>query len=206
MEPDSTGGTSVSLLLRLRQEPADQTAWRDFVRRYGRRIYLWCRQWQLQDADAEDVTQNVLVILAEKLREFRYDPAGSFRAWLKTVAHHAWGKYVAGLQRPGRGSGDSGVLPQLHAVAARDDLAAKLEEEFDRELLDFALLRVAQRVEPHTWQAFHQTAMEGRSAAETAARLSVPVATVYVARSRVQKMVQEEIRQLESGHLGKDEG
>ena len=75
MDPVHADATSLSLLLRLRRSPADQSAWREFVARYGRRIFLWCRQWDLQEADAEDVTQNVLAILAERLRTFEYDPA-----------------------------------------------------------------------------------------------------------------------------------
>jgi RNA polymerase sigma-70 factor (ECF subfamily) len=197
MDPAAASTTDVSLLMRLTHDPQDQAAWRDFVKRYGRQLYLWCRRWQLQEADAEDVTQNVLVILAERLRTFHYDPAGSFRAWLKTVAHHAWGRYVAGRQRPGQGSGDSAVLAALDSLAARDDLAARLEEEFDRELLELAMLRVAQRVEPHTLKAFQLLAIDGLSGAEAAARLGVQVGMVYVARGRVQKMLQEEIALLE---------
>jgi RNA polymerase sigma-70 factor (ECF subfamily) len=191
--------THVSLLLRLRQDPSDQTAWRDFVKRYGAQIYAWCRRWDCQEADAEDVTQNVLLILAEKMREFTYDPAGSFRAWLKTVSQHAWSRYVERQQHPGRGSGGSDVLPVLHSVEARDDLVTRLEEEFDRELLDLAMLRVAQRVEAHTWQAFHLLALDGVPGQEIAARLNMPVGMVYVARSRVQKLIQEEIRQMDGG-------
>ena len=200
MDPVHADVTSISLLLRLRHSPADQSAWREFVARYGRRIFLWCRQWDLQEADAEDVTQNVLAILAERLRTFEYNPGGSFRAWLKTVAHHAWGKYVTQLAKPGRGSGDIDTPPRLLSVEARDDLAARLEEEFDRELLDLAMLRVAQRVEPHTWQAFTLTALDGLPGSDVAARLGIPVALVYVGRSRVQKMLKDEIQQLEVGH------
>ena len=82
--------TSATLLARLRQVPPDQAAWAQFTERYGRKVYGWCRQWNLQEADAEDVTQNVLLKLAEKMQTFVYDPARSFRAWLKTVARHAW--------------------------------------------------------------------------------------------------------------------
>ncbi len=153
----------------------------------------------MQDADAEDVTQLVLLILAEKMRDFRYDPNGSFRAWLKTVAHHAWSKYLASQQRPGRGSGDSEMLPVLASLAARDDLAARLEDEFDRELLDLAMLRVAQRVEPHTWKAFQMLAIDGLSGAEAAAKLGMQVGMVYVAKGRVQKLLQGEILLLERG-------
>src|SRR5262245_59082615 len=128
----NASATHVSLLLRLRQDPSDQPAWRDFVKRYGARIYNWCRHWNCQEADAEDVTQNVLLVLAERMREFTYDPAGSFRAWLKTVAQHAWSRHVERQRRPGHGSGGSGVLPVLHSVEARDDLVTRLAEEYDR--------------------------------------------------------------------------
>src|SRR3954453_20425434 len=82
--------TRVALLTRLRHDPFDQAGWDEFVERYGRLIYRWCRQWKLQDADAEDLTQIILVKLTQKLRAFTYDPSRSFRGWLKTVAHHAW--------------------------------------------------------------------------------------------------------------------
>jgi RNA polymerase sigma-70 factor (ECF subfamily) len=49
--------TSPTLLERVRSAPADQQAWDEFVERYGRKIYAWCRQWGLQETDAEDVTQ-----------------------------------------------------------------------------------------------------------------------------------------------------
>jgi len=185
--------------MRVGRDPGNKGAWRDFVQRYGRQVFLWCRHWQLQEADAEDVTQIVLLILAEKMRDFRYDPNGSFRAWLKTVAHHAWSKYVSSQQRPGRGSGDSAMIPVLESLAARDDLATRLEEEFERELLDLAMLRVAQRVEAHTWKAFQLLAIDGRSGAEAAAQLGMQVGMVYVAKGRVQKLLQEEIRLLERG-------
>src|SRR6266487_1159865 len=82
--------TCPTLLARLRHDPSNESAWEEFVEHYGRHIYRWCRQWKLQDADAEDVTQDILVKLTQKLRAFTYDPSRSFRGWLKTVAHHAW--------------------------------------------------------------------------------------------------------------------
>src|SRR5262249_11538502 len=101
--------TRGSLLARLRQDPTDQAGWDEFVEHYGRHIYRWCRRWKLQDADAEDVTQDILAKLARKLRTFAYDPAGSFRGWLKTVAHHAWRDFEAGRRHPQPAAGDSEV-------------------------------------------------------------------------------------------------
>src|SRR4051794_40193551 len=86
--------TRVTLLARLRENPADQAAWAEFVDLYGPAIYAWCRGWKLQEADAQDITQGVLLRLAAKLPEFTYDPRGSFRSWLKTVTHHAWRNFM----------------------------------------------------------------------------------------------------------------
>ena len=72
-----------------------------------------------------------------------------------------------------------------------------LEQEFDREILEEAMLRVRLRVAPQTWQAFWLTAYEGLSGAEAAARIPMQVAQVYVAKRRVQKMLQEEVAKLE---------
>jgi RNA polymerase sigma factor (sigma-70 family) len=197
MTDDRNVPTSPTLLGRLGRVPADQAAWGEFAERYGRKIYGWCRHWQLQEADAEDVTQQVLLKLAHKMRTFTYDPTKSFRAWLKTVTHHAWRDFVEGRDRPGAGSGDTRIQEALQTVQAREGLVSELDEEFTRDLLEEAMARVRLRVQPHTWQAFHLLAIEGRSGAEAAEQLGMKVATVFVARSKVQKMIQEEVRKLE---------
>ncbi len=82
--------TSLTLLGRLRQDPKDQTARSEFVARYAPRILHWCRGWGLQESDARDVTQEVLLKLNRLIATFVYDPSGSFRGWLKTLASPAW--------------------------------------------------------------------------------------------------------------------
>jgi len=197
---DSTPpATSPTLLGRLRQDPTDQAAWGDFVNRYGRTIYRWGRTWGLQEADAEDMTQAVLLKLARQMSGFEYDPSGSFRGWLKTVAYRAWCDFLDARKRTTAGSGDSAVLRLLDSVPARDELIQKLDDEYDRELLEKAMARVQLRVQDRTWDAFRMTALESVPGAEAAAALSMTPGAVYVARSKVQKMIQEEIQEIESG-------
>jgi RNA polymerase sigma-70 factor (ECF subfamily) len=191
--------TRINLLTRLGQDPLDQAGWDEFVERYGRHIYLWCRHWRLQDADAEDVTQDILVKLTQKLRDFAYDPSRSFRGWLRTVAHHAWRDFVDSRRYAQRASGDHQAQELMLTVEAREDLARKLEASFDLELLEAAKVRVRLRVAPHTWEAFRLVALEGLPVGEVAARAHMRVAMVYVAKSKVQKMLQEEIVRLETG-------
>ena len=189
--------TRMSLLEKLRRSTADQAAWGEFIAWYRPLLELWCSRWKLQPADAEDVVQIVLVKLADKMREFRYDPSRSFRAYLKTLAHYAWCDFLESRKRHGAAAGGSEMLEAIHQVEATDDLEKQLDAQFDRELLAEAMARIQARVEPHTWQAFRRTAIDGESGADVGAELEMKVATVFKARSKVQQMLQEEVRRLE---------
>jgi RNA polymerase sigma factor (sigma-70 family) len=189
--------TSVSLLDRLRQHPRDESAWNDFVARYEPQLLKWCRGWRLNEADARDVTQAVLLKLSRLMENFAYDPARSFRGWLKTLTHHAWRDLVAERKRAGIGSGDSRMLEFFESLEAGDDLVRHIEQEFERELFEQAIERVRPRVRPRTWDAFRLTALEGCSGAAAAAQLELTVDRVYGARSEVKRMIQDEVRKLE---------
>src|SRR5262249_27633468 len=153
------------LLGRLRADPKDQAAWNEFVARYGPKILQWCRGWDLQEFDAQDVAQDVLLKLNNLMATFVYDSSGSFRAWLKTLTHHAWRDLVAERRRVGLTGGEGRMVGLLANLQAGDDLVEELEEEFRRELIERAMERVRSRVAPKTWDAFRLTALEGWSGA-----------------------------------------
>ncbi len=191
--------TRVSILMALRNDPGDQSAWSAFVDRYGPQIHAWCLRWKLQDADAQDVTQMVLLRLVRHLPDFAYDPSRSFRGWLRTLTAHSWSDFIRDQVRGVRGAADPVVAELLDSMQARVDLVRHLEETYDQELLELAMAKVRERVESHTWEAFHLTAVEGVGAAEVAARLGIGVATVYRARYVVQTKLREALAALDSG-------
>jgi RNA polymerase sigma factor (sigma-70 family) len=195
MSSCTDSNTSITLLELVRQHPKDREAWDRFVRRYRPKIYAWCREWGLQEADADDVAQDVLVKLTDKMSNFRYDPSRCFRAWLKTITQHAWSDLITSRYRGVEGK----LIPMLTSLEARADLEKRIEETFDRELLDLAIVRVQERVAPPTWEAFRLTAMERRSGVEASHILRIPVASVFVAKHRVQKMLKQEIDRFEEG-------
>jgi RNA polymerase sigma factor (sigma-70 family) len=188
--------TRLSLLTRLtRPGPFDERAWQEFVDHYAPLIFRWCQRHKLQDSDAEDVTQQVMLKLATRLPTFSYDPSKSFRGWLRTLTYHAWVDFLGAQDH--RGSGDTGVWRVLASVESRDELLKRIEEEFDLELVEMAVARVRERVEPGTWDAFRMTAIDGLPAAEAARTLGKQVATIYVSRQNVQRMLQAELAALE---------
>lgn len=193
----NNSATRVTLLGRLHKAPNDPGAWAEFVEHYAHRILAWCRRWGAQDADAEDVTQMVLLKLSQKMSGFTYDPSRSFRAWLKTVAHHVWYDFQKAQRRDGQGSGDSLCVQLLANVEARDDFMREIDDECTKQLLEEAMIRVQLRVAPKTWQAFRLTAIEGLSGVDAGLRLGIPASQVFVHKFRVQKLIEAEVRRLD---------
>jgi RNA polymerase sigma-70 factor, ECF subfamily len=187
--------TSSTLLRRLAASPQDEAAWSEFVDRYGPRLVQWCRAWGLQDADILDVSQTVLTRLAQRLRRFKYDPSRRFRSWLRSLVRSAALDALADRRRV-IGTGTEAVVERLASVEARDDLARRLEEEFDIELFEAATAAVRERVTTKCWEAYRLTALEDRAASEVAATLDMRVGAVYQAKSRIIQMIQHEIQRL----------
>jgi RNA polymerase sigma-70 factor (ECF subfamily) len=198
MANDRGSDTSLTLMMRVQQDPTDSQAWEEFVLRYRPMISAWCRKWGSQESDAEDVAQAVLLKLLTAMKRFKYDPHRSFRAWLKTVTQNAWNDLMAS-----RRANPAADAVQVYAIADSHDALADLEQTmeraYDSELLDLAMRRVEKRVRPQTWQAFQLTAIQNRPGAEAAKELAMPVAHVFVAKHRVQKQLEEEMRILVGG-------
>ena len=200
MNAEQDSLTSASLLGRVSTIPADESAWGEFVDRYGPRVYGWALRRGLPHTDAEDVTQDVLLKMASHLRRFRYDASRSFRAWLHTVTKNALNDFLGqSMRRLDVASGGSVVLSRLNGVEAKEDLLQQLGDAFDAEILEQAKTRVRLRVTPERWRAFEMTAFEGATATVAAAQLGIKVATIYTAKSQVQRMLSDEVRYLESG-------
>lgn len=198
MFSDDNSATRQSLLLRVR-DLSDHTAWQDFVECYAPRVFSWCCRFGLQEADAADATQMVLMKLVEGLRAFDYDAQkGRFRGWLKTVTRHVAADVIRSFRE--RGSGDTHVVLKLEAIEQPDAAAALMEEmelAYQQELVRRAGHNVRLRVQSKTWDAYRMTCEELLSATEAATTLQMPVSEVYVAKSRVLKMLREEVRLLD---------
>src|SRR5437763_10382272 len=101
--------TRASLLVRLR-DPQDEAAWREFVDLYAPLVYGYARKQGLQDADAADLSQEVLGSVAGAVGRMEYDPRrGAFRNWLFTVVRHKLSNWRAAQGNRICGSGDTGT-------------------------------------------------------------------------------------------------
>jgi RNA polymerase sigma-70 factor, ECF subfamily len=188
--------TSRTLLIRLR-DSEDQRAWDEFHVRYSPMIRGWCHRWFPREAD--DMAQEVLLILARRLRTFEYDPGvGRFRGYLKTVTE----RLMAELKDRERGRPRLAGEGLLEQAEASQDLWDRLAGEYDLELLKRAKDNVRGRVEENTYRAYEATAEHGRKGAEVARELGMTVGAVHQAKYKVLIALQEEVKLLEHTSCG----
>lgn len=174
--------TPVSLLARLRDPQPE--SWRRFIDLYTPLLYFWAKRLGLQDADAADLVQDVLVKLVRKLPGFTYDGSRSFRGWLHAVLLNHW------RSQPRR------ATVELPEIAAADPADALGEAEYHQYLAQRALKLMRSQFQPATWQACWRSVVDGVPVAEVAAELAMSEAAVYIARSRVLRRLRQELEGL----------
>jgi RNA polymerase sigma-70 factor (ECF subfamily) len=152
-------------------------------------IYGYCRRKGCQEADAADVTQDVLGEVARGMPAFDYQPErGRFRDWLSTITRRCLSRFLIKKNR----QPPTGLEGEGEAATADADWLT----EFHSRLLAVAIEQIRSRFEPATWQAFEQTWLQGQPAPQAATILGVPVETIYVAKSRVLAALREAILDL----------
>jgi len=194
---NSTPETRASLLIRVR-DPADQAAWHEFVEIYRPVILRLARRKGMQEADAEDVAQQVLVTLAKAVEQHEHDPKrAKFRTWLGRVAHNATLNALT-RGKPDRGSGNSALLALLkQQVSPTGPDSDLLRLECRREVFRWAARQVRKEFHQATWNAFWGTAVEGRSVEVVAEELAKSRGAIYNARGRVMKRIREKVAEYE---------
>lgn len=194
---DPAGATSLSLLERVRAR--DTRAWERLVSLYTPLLEQWCRQYELQEADAADVCQKVFMAVAESIGTFRRDEAGgSFRGWLRTITRT---KVLDHRRReaPKAAPGGDAYERQLLVPAPEpepEESEAGVECVENRLLYRRAMELMARDFDETTWRAFFMVVVEDRSPADAAAELGISRNAVYLARARVLSRLREEFADL----------
>jgi RNA polymerase sigma factor (sigma-70 family) len=183
--------TRASLLVRLR-DPRDEGAWTQFVNLYAPLVYGYARKQGLQDADAADLSQEVLGALASAVGKLEYDPRrGAFRNWLFTIVRRKLSNWRRRQRSKPDGGNDPATSNSLEQQPAPEREEAEWEAEWEQRLFAWACEEVRRDVSDSTWQAFWRTAMEDQTGKQVADDLGLSVAAVYRARSRVLARLKE---------------
>ena len=193
---DDSQLTRPSLLVRIR-DAKDSGAWSQFVKVYSPLVYRYMQQHGLQNADAADVTQDVLRTVSRAIRGFDYDRSrGTFRGWLMSVARTRLCDFLASRERQAQGTGDTAMLTVLKNLPSQQQDTDRWEQEYHKCVFDWAVDEIRDSFQESTWQAFWQTNVEGKETKQVADSLGMTVEAVYLARSRVLARLKKAVKQV----------
>ncbi|PYJ85412.1 MAG: RNA polymerase subunit sigma [Verrucomicrobia bacterium] len=202
--------TRHSLLNRLK-DWGDQVSWQDFFDTYWRLIYNVAVKAGLTDTEAQEVVQETVIAVAKKISEFKADPTrGSFSAWLMhttrwRIADQFRKRQKAGQECSLSAAAEAGGTPTLRTDdtglsdpinRVPDPAGVRLEtvwnEEWEKNLMAAALEQVKSKVSPRQFQMFDLHVLQNLSVRDTARTMQVSVASVYMARHRVSRLLKRE--------------
>ena len=186
--------TRSSLLLRLR-DLGDERSWREFFDLYWMLLYNVARKAGFGVEDAEDVTQQTVTKVSQKMPGFVYDrEKGSYKAWLMTVLRSRMADHARKNGR--RVPTVSLEYEGLPAVRGRDEFKQLWNNEWSKRMVSLALERVKRRVGPKQFQIFHAYMMQEWTMREVTETLGVSNRQVYMAKYRVGGKFEEELVRL----------
>lgn len=157
--------------------------WDEFTAIYRPLIYRVAVAKGLQHADAEDLTQDVLLVVRRSVNSYDSTRA-SFRSWLYAITRNLVVNHLTRRREPA-GSGDSRIAQLISQQPGQGDTATLFRLEYRRACFQRAAEQAESEFHDDTWQAFWRTAVQQESIGRVAAELGKTNGAVRVARSRV---------------------
>jgi len=183
--------TRITLLQRLRNG-TDHLSWEDFFARYWPLIYRSAKVHGCSDNTAEEVVQDVMLVVFQQKDVFQYDPArGRFRDWLGTVVRNKVAQYRRrpdARVRPVGSEGDD-ALNQIPSEDLSPD--ASWEEAYETALLTVLLDAVRREINPRTYLAFELSALGEVPGKQVSEITGMSRNAVYKSHKRVLKRLEE---------------
>jgi RNA polymerase sigma-70 factor, ECF subfamily len=184
-------------LLNAARDGTNKEAWQQLVGRCAPLLHDWLRCQHLQQADAEDLVQETLTILALEAPTLR--PNGNpraFHCWLRKVLINRLLNFRRAQRVRSICRSDSELLDQLadRMSDSRGGLTHRGEEVKDVHVARQVMERIETQFQPKTWQAFRRVVLEGDDPEVVAAELQLSLSSVHVAKCRVLKRLRQEIK------------
>jgi RNA polymerase sigma-70 factor (ECF subfamily) len=190
--------TSLSLLDRLRSSP-DDADWSRLIEAYSPLLRAWLARSEVQGADADDLVQEVLLVVHRELPAFQHNQRrGAFRNWLRQIVVHRVRNFWRSRGRMIAAGNDSRLEEQLRQL---EDDGSHLSQIWDREH-NLAVARkllemIESRFTESTRMVFRRLVLDGADADAVAAETGLSLNAIFTAKSRVLR----ELRRLGQGLL-----
>lgn len=189
--------TRLSLLKRL-QNGQDETAWAEFHEIYQPVLTRMVVAAGLPSCDQPDVVQEIWIAIYRGIEKYKpRSHAFAFRGWLAKIAKNTAINYLSRkTNRQGTESlRDAAMLTDRNST--KQILQEQWDCEYQRQVLQWAALRVASRVTVATFSAFWRTVVDGEDVESVAKEMGMTAGALYVSRGRIMATLRREVESRE---------
>lgn len=188
--------TRISLLKRL-QNGQDETAWAEFHEIYRPVLARMVAAVGLPSSDQQDVVQEIWIAIYKGIEKYEArSHSFAFRGWLAKIARNTAINYLSRKSPQRTESLHNGAL-LTDRNSTKEILKEQWDREYQRQVLQWAAMRVAARVSQSTFNAFWRTVVEGESVEKVARELGITPGSLYVSRGRIMATLRQEVESRE---------
>ena len=174
--------TSKTLLDRI--AAGDEISWDEFYERYGGIVRALAHLKGLNDAEADDICQQVMLQFFKQSKTFRFEPGiARFRTYFGRIVRAKIADHYRAKKE------DPAGIPEPDPV--EDPTDELFLNEWRKMVLKEAESELKTRVAPETFQAYELYAVQNRPVEKVAAYLDCSVNQVYQAKKRCFAMMRE---------------
>lgn len=187
--------TSVSLLQRIAADGSGSNDdWQRLLTMYKPFILHHVRSYPDLFDHADDITQEVMMVLMRELPVFQRQRTGSFRAWLRGIIVNKLRSAARKVRRQPTASGDASTLEErIEALAdPASQVSKRWDEEHDRNVLRKVMESLRRDFQETTWKAFELYVLQEKDPRTVASELDISLNSVLLAKSRITRRLREE--------------
>jgi RNA polymerase sigma factor (sigma-70 family) len=193
---DTYGNTRVTLIKRI-HDKHDEQSWDEFVGIYGRFIYAVVRKMNVSEHDAEDLTQQMLVNLWQKIPELDATEIKRFRNWIASITRNFVIDYFRKQSRETKKierASQEDNLDHLKSIRL-PEIDAIVQNQWRIHITSLAMENIKPLFSANALEVF-QLSLKGKSVEEIATELGLKEKSVSQLKSRVKKRLTEEVERL----------
>ncbi len=185
--------TRKTLLMRA-VEKNDEHAWDDFVNYYHEFIFMVLTKLGKKGAECEDLAQETLISIWEKLPELKYNKEkAKFRTWLSRVIKN---KVIDDYRKlKTQTKLKQGYSEEQEKKLNSSDIDHMIEQEWEVHLIKLALNNISSQFSENSLKTF-EYAMQGLSDHEIAEKLNQQPNTINKLKNRIKKRIIQEVENL----------
>jgi RNA polymerase sigma factor (sigma-70 family) len=174
----------------------DERSWDEFVGLYRPYLYVICQRMNVSHHDAEDIVQQVLIKLWDRLPDFNYDDRRRFRGWVGSITRNCANDFFRKQKRLAKTIEKSTETKASYQMMTDSEVARIADMEWKKYSVALAIERIRDQFPAKAIKVF-QELHRGTPRKTVAQKYNLTPDSVSAYKGRVLTALCAEIRALE---------